>query len=106
MRTYLVIDALDECSDREELLQFIVQLFTGSTPNSISLLATSRKERKIEMALKDVISDCNCIQSAAVDADIRLHIQSRLAKDPKLKEWPSSIKQEIEVVLVEGSHGM
>jgi hypothetical protein len=103
VRTYLIIDALDECSDREELLKFIIQL---SNQNSASLLATSRKEREIEMALQDVVNYSVRIQSDVVDNDIRRHIQSRLAEDPKLSRWSDIIKEEIETVLVEGSCGM
>lgn len=49
-----------------------------------------------------------CIRGALVDADIRLHIRSSLAKDGRLKRWASHphLKHEIETTLAEQAGGM
>lgn len=40
------------------------------------------------------------IQSAAVDADINLFVQTRLSSDSVLREWPTTVKAEIKEALV------
>jgi hypothetical protein len=44
---YIVLDALDECTDREDLLTFICDL-TNSKIDGLRIMATSRRERDIE----------------------------------------------------------
>jgi hypothetical protein len=44
--------------------------------------------------------------SAAVVADIQIHIRERLQHDPKLRKWPLPVQLEIEEALISGAHGM
>jgi hypothetical protein len=104
-RTYIIADALDECSEREELMATCVTL-TRQISASVSLLATSRKEHEIEVALQDYVTHAISIQNEKVDADVRLHVRSCLENDIRMRKWPSHLKKEIEVSLVAGSHGM
>ena len=101
---YILLDALDECKEREDL-RFIRQL-TDRKTNSLHLLATSRKENDIETTLQPLVTCQLCIQSKLVDADIRIHVIERLSNDPKLKKWPTNVKSEIEDILSEGAKGM
>lgn len=103
--TYILLDALDECTDREDLLEFIEAL-TGRNINSLHVLATSRKEHDIAVSLEPLVTCQKCIQSALVDADIQVHILERLSKDPKLNKWPIDVQKEIEGALMRGSKGM
>src|SRR6266498_4426590 len=43
-QTYMIIDALDECTDRGELLKLIEEIVSWKSGN-LHLLATSRRER-------------------------------------------------------------
>ena len=102
---YIILDALDECTDREDLLTFICTLVDSKLPG-LRILATSRSERDIEERLRP-ISDHNInIQSAIVDEDIRVYIRDRLATDMKLKKWPPSVQDEITAVMMEKAGGM
>ena len=102
---YIIIDALDECTDRDNLLEWIKE-FTDLKPDNLYLLATSRKERDIDEALQQLVTCQLPIQNTSVDADIRLYILERISNDPKLKKWPTSVQGEIEHALTVGAKGM
>lgn len=103
--TYILLDALDECTDRKDLLEFIEVLRDWNIDN-LHILATSRKEKDIARSLEPLITCQLCIQSALVDADIRIHVLDRLSTDPRLKKWPVGIQKEIEDALTKGANGM
>lgn len=104
--TFLIIDALDECTQREELLDLIEEICSWKQPN-LKILITSRNERDIEDVLS-TLSTCICIQSAGIDSDIRLYVDKRLNSDPKLKKWSNNaaLTDEIRTALVNGADGM
>lgn len=102
---YIVLDALDECTDREGLLTFIQEL-PSSKPRNLHILATSRREKDIEDELNPIANHKVNIQSAIVDADIRIYIRDRMTTDTKLKKWPVSVQSEITTALMEKAGGM
>lgn len=104
--TFLVIDALDECTQREELLDLIEEICSWKLPN-LKILTTSRSERDIEDVLS-ALSTCICIQSTKIDSDIRLYVEKRLKSDSKLKKWSNNadLAGEIRIALVNGADGM
>lgn len=106
-RKYIVLDALDECTEheRESLLPLIHEIVV-SPDYPVCLLATSRRERDIERVMKPIADHTINIQSAQVDADISAYVHDRLATDLKLKKWPSSVKTEIVNELMSKANGM
>ena len=102
---YIIIDALDECSEREKLLEQISDI-AGRKIGKLHILLTSRKEWDIKTALDPILTGSVSIESAKVDSDIRLYVCRRLENDPRLKDWPDTVKLEIENSLVNGAHGM
>jgi hypothetical protein len=102
--TYIVIDALDECVDREDLLSLIKQILDWK--GGVHVLATSRKEKDIEEALSVCAMYQTDFGNDDVDADIRLHIRTQIQDDPKLAAWPLQIQQEIEQTLSSRVNGM
>jgi hypothetical protein len=102
---YVVLDALDECTDREGLLTFLRELI-GSKPRDLRILVTSRREKDIEDQLSLVVNHNINIQSAIVDSDIRIYVRDRMATDTKLKKWPDSVQKEIMTTLMEKAGGM
>jgi len=102
---YIILDALDECTDREELLTFLREL-VSSKPRDLRILATSRLEKDIKGELSSVTNHNINIQSAIVDADIRVYIRDRMATDTKLNKWPDSVQNEIMTALMEKAGGM
>lgn len=104
-RVYLVIDALDECTEREDLLNFINEVANQKAGNA-SILVASRKEQDFVAGLEGITKNSLCVQDAPTEDDIRLFIQKRLMRDLKLKKRPEPVKREIEQSLVDGAHGM
>jgi len=102
-KTYIILDALDECTDREELLVLIEEI---NRWGAVQILATSRKEKDIEEALHPLVTCQICIQDAQIDNDIKLYIRHRLQNDSKLKKWPLKVQREIEESLMAGANGM
>ncbi|MCJ1460634.1 hypothetical protein MMC28_011016, partial [Mycoblastus sanguinarius] len=102
-RIYLVLDALDECTEKQGVLSIISKVHKKCS--NVNILITSRIEHDIELVLKDLMTSNICIQNAVVDVDIRLHVQSQLVTDPKLKRFPEAAKQNIEATLVSKADG-
>jgi len=105
LQVYVISDALDECAERETLLESLSTIATRKSSN-IKILATSRKERDIERALQPLLTGSVCIQDAKIDADIQLFIRNNIAKSSKMRRWPGSVKEEVETALVGGAKGM
>jgi hypothetical protein len=61
LKTYIILDALDECTDKGELLELIQEMNKWRT---VQILATSRKEKDIEEILQRLVSCQICIQDA------------------------------------------
>ena len=106
---YVIIDALDECTDREQLLADFEEMASWEDV-SLHILTTSRRETDIEDALNLLSDERNriSIQSALVNADIRTYTHDRLQKDRKLRRWLKhpKVQLEIENTLVEKAAGM
>ncbi|CAN9092244.1 unnamed protein product [Alternaria alternata] len=106
---YVVLDALDECAQRSELMDML-ETVAGWQLDNLHLLMTSRKERDIESSLEEYIRDEDtvCLQRDVVDKDIRRYVQQRLRVDKGLAKWnkDASVRQEIEAALMRGARGM
>ena len=102
---YILLDALDECTDREDLFDFIKVLISWDI-NGLHMLATSRRENDIATSLDPLVTSQLCIQNELVNADILVFVLERLSNDTKLKRWPASIQKEIESTLMKGANGM
>jgi hypothetical protein len=108
-QVYVVLDALDECTQRSELMD-VLGLVAGWKLDNLHLLITSRKEREIESTLECYVEegDTVCLQRDVVDQDIQRYVQQRLRDDKGLAKWnkDAAIRQEIEAALMRGAQGM
>jgi hypothetical protein len=102
---YIMLDALDECREQDELLSFLEEM-TSWELDVLHVLATSRPDPKINECLASRIMHVIDLQSVIVDADIQLHICEELQRDFSLRKWPLEVKNEIETSLMEGAKGM
>jgi hypothetical protein len=100
----IVIDALDECKTRRELLSWLENL-ACSGHAGLHLLATSQKEEDVESEITRWLHHGNIIpfQQDTVNHDIRLYVRRRLRNNPGFKRWHSelSVQDEIETELME-----
>jgi ankyrin repeat domain-containing protein 50 len=104
-RTYLIIDALDECMERKELLSMISRIVQIHSVK-VNVLVTSREEQDISEGMQDVILDSVSLECGGLDADIERHVHKCLTSDTDWGNDPSHIKDEIQEALVKGAHGM
>ena len=102
---YIIVDALDECTEREALLELIERI-VGWKISTLHILVTSRQEREIEDCLVALSWRRVDLQETVVAGDIEMHVRERLQNDSKLKKWPAKVQAEIEAALTEGAHGM
>ncbi|KAL9615788.1 MAG: hypothetical protein Q9204_008666 [Flavoplaca sp. TL-2023a] len=108
-KTFIVLDALDECSSQVEILEFI-QGIESWQHAELHLLLTSRTETDISTTVESLSYKkyLTNIQSSLNTEDIRTHIRDRVANDTKLKRWRKDPKasQEIEGQLMDKAGGM
>lgn len=101
---YIVIDAVDESTPREELLSLIEILAVDGRFKKIRLLATSRQYFDIEQSFNE-ISESISMSNPMVEADIRRFVHARLRSSHRLKRWHERF-DEIEEVLASMAQGM
>ena len=108
-QTFVILDGLDECNDRQDLLQTIERIHEWKL-ESLHLFVVSRKEMDIEYTLDALINeeDSVSLQSTLVDEDIRIYVHERLHIDPRLKRWRNhaEVQEEIETALMSKAGGM
>jgi hypothetical protein len=106
---YLILDALDECNQRVELLELIEEILSWKV-GKLHFLATSRKELDIEEAFKYYLTprQSMCIQSHLVDSDIRSYVGHQIRRDRRFRRWQSKpeVQIEIEESLMRKASGM
>jgi len=87
-----VVDALDECSDEEKLVELINALANFTSPIPVKFLFTSRPEMHIrETSIADTCLSStihlHTIDPAQVTADIRLYIEKTFEKVTTTPVW-------------------
>ncbi|KAK2801686.1 hypothetical protein FQN51_005230 [Onygenales sp. PD_10] len=107
--SYVVIDALDECVYRDDLMD-VLNTICGWGLGNLHLLATSRKERDIERCFEELVAPENaiCLQTKVVDVDIRHYVAHILDTRRKFEKWrkDGNLRREIETALMQKSKGM
>ena len=108
-KTYVIVDALDECSTSYELQEHIEEIQRWGLPQ-LHMLLTSQRLMDIEEIIEPLTDteDRICIQSALVDADIRTYVHKRLQNDKKFKRWRSKphVQDEIKMQLMMKADGI
>ncbi|KAI5804633.1 ankyrin repeat-containing domain protein [Peziza echinospora] len=100
-RVFLVIDALDECGDRDSLLRSIAQI--AGTSGKVSVLITSRDLGGIPSQLRE---DEEVLQIAATDQDMEKFVQVQITRMPQRGFTLSdNAKKEIVDAIVEKAKG-
>lgn len=102
---YVVIDALDECSEQNDMLQMLRDIQQWRVEN-LHILVTSRQLPEIENYLSDLATDGLSLHGTDLDRDISLYIRERLKEDQTLARWPSEIQEQIWITLSQEARGM
>ncbi|RCI10929.1 hypothetical protein L249_5166 [Ophiocordyceps polyrhachis-furcata BCC 54312] len=103
-QVYLVLDALDECFDREELLRILPSILGGET--GFRVFVTSRHMADIAAVLSSHAASSLEAVMEDVDRDIDTFVRDRLTNHPKLSKWRPQVRNEIQASLVSGAKGM
>ncbi|KAF7970480.1 hypothetical protein HWV62_23839 [Athelia sp. TMB] len=103
--TYILIDSLDECVEKADLLGWI-QNVTSVSSGRLHLMLTSRPEPDIEHGVGSLSSvDKIQIGDETMTGDISAYLDAQLQSAVMVK-WKESEKREIKQTLVDGSGGM
>ncbi|CUS07295.1 unnamed protein product [Tuber aestivum] len=102
-KTIIVIDALDECQDRSEILDSLLKLHEPAS-GKVNLLITSRQEEDIKRAFSGFPNIA--IKPADIKDDIKKFITTEMERQPKLRRLPPHMKAEIMNALSIGADGV
>ncbi|EGU87126.1 hypothetical protein FOXB_02353, partial [Fusarium oxysporum f. sp. conglutinans Fo5176] len=103
---FIIIDALDECTTREELLQWLKHVASRKA----QLIVTGRPEVEFQSAIPQSFNKRNCIQldKNVVNGDIRSYVEETLEQKPDFvdKKLSPDILEEIRNKIGSGADGM
>ncbi|KAL0635425.1 hypothetical protein Q9L58_005633 [Maublancomyces gigas] len=100
---FLVIDALDECTERPALLGTLCTIIQHERGKHIKVLVASREEQNIRAAFSSL--PLLSIRTQ-MSSDIRLYVTESIDTDTRLRSLPEEIKLEIKGTISEGAKGM
>jgi hypothetical protein len=103
-RTFIILDALDECSERGTLLNTISRLVNDM--NNLCLLTTSREEHDIKERFLKLPFQHVRIQDPQVHSDVRLYVVEKMEKDQFLQNLSPELKTKIQAALIDGAKGL
>jgi hypothetical protein len=99
----VVIDALDECNDRDRLLQLLASLW-GRMGSNVKVFVTSRREIDIQRRFNKFPQVS--LEESAVDNDVRKYLEHTMEASAAFRKLTDSLKEFIVTSLVLGSGGM
>ncbi|KAF7966438.1 hypothetical protein HWV62_38376 [Athelia sp. TMB] len=101
--SYILIDALDECTEQRRLLKWIHSIAL-QTSGSLHLMVTSRPEPDIKGDLRSLLNIQEIdLMSRHVSNDIRDYIDTKLSE---VTRWTESQKQLVRAALLKGAGGV
>jgi hypothetical protein len=102
---YIVLDALDECAKRNDVLKWIEEM-TSWRKGKLHLLATSRPEEDIANRLR-LLNPVNVyLEQDLIACDVKRYIDCILDDDVAFNRWNDQIKANIKSMLLESAGGM
>jgi hypothetical protein len=102
---YIIIDALDECSERGKVLDQIKAVTDLKKP-TLHLLVTSRDDEDIAVRLRTLDPLHFSLQSTLVNCDIEQYIDNKLQCNDKFARWDREVIATIKKKLTEKAGGM
>ena len=102
---FIILDALDECAEREKILDWIQTLIFKKDLNlRLHLMVTSRPEQEIE----DKFKSCDNLDLAeeSENHDLISYLDYQLENDSDLQKWNSETQEQIKWILKEKADGM
>ena len=103
--TFIILDALDECTERKKLLNWIQTVILEKDMNlRPHLIVTSRPEQEIEDKFKsyhylDLVEESE-------NHDLVAYLDYQLQNDSDLQKWTFVTQEQIKLTLMEQADGM
>ena len=103
--TFIILDALDECAEREKILNWIQTFILQKDRNlGLHLIVTSRPEQEIEDKFKsyhylDLVEESG-------NHDLVAYVDYQLQNDSDLQKWDFETQEQIKLRLMEQADGM
>lgn len=104
-RVFVAIDALDESQNRDHLLSLLKTIATEERFSKIQLFTSSRQYEDIRSNMCQV-SQSLSMSNPFVEADIRVFVAARVKAEPKFRNWPQCLRNEVLETLTVGAKGM
>ena len=107
-RVYIIVDALDECSnseERDQVLTFMEDVVCWKLGNT-HLWVTSRREADIEACFKPLVSHRVELHSDFIDQDIQTYLHHQLKNDRRLRWVGEQSRNLVEENLKGHANGM
>ena len=103
--TFIILDALDECTERERLLKWIQACILERDKNlGLHLIVTSRPAQEIEDKFRS--SQYLDLVTESENQDLVAYLDYQFQNDSELQKWNSATQQQIKLKLVEQADGM
>ena len=101
---YIVIDALDECSDRQKTLDWVKELVTDrKAGESLHIVVTSRPEPDIEKIFRTLDQHSIGVGETTANQDIMKYLE--LQMESQFHKYDENTRKEIESRLRERAEG-
>ena len=100
---YIILDALDECSERDKVLDWVQTIVLHKKGNlRLHLITTSRPEKDIN----DKFNSYHCVDlvKASENHDIEVYLEHQLQTG--WQKWSPEIQNEIKLTLRKKANGM
>ena len=101
---YLIIDAFDECKEKQDFLAFLNMLMSWGLPQT-HVAITSRTDIETEIRSRKFEFSQMILEEYLVDADVERHVWATLEDDVILNRWEPEQQQMIAKSLNEGAKG-
>ncbi|KAF6796411.1 hypothetical protein CSOJ01_13193 [Colletotrichum sojae] len=106
----IIVDAIDECTTRRELLSWVDGLPRSSDISTTKLIVTGRPEAEFQHEIPRLFGKSNCklLSKEAVNADIRCYVDHELCQRPDFmeKKIPHDLLDQIRSQVGDGADGM
>ena len=102
---YIILDALDECSERDKVLDWVQTVILHKNENlRLHLITTSRPEKEID----DKLNSYHCVDLVKTSGNhnIVAFVDYQLQNDSDLQKWDQKIQDKIKSTLIKQADGM
>ena len=104
---FIVLDALDECAEREKVLVWIQTIILQRNNHlGLHLVFTSRPEKEIIEKLQPLYLCCIDLVEESGNYDIEAHLDYQFQNDSDAQKWDLATQNEIKSTLVKNADGM